>query len=554
MTRLDHISYLMRWPLWVISVLLFACLAWWVLPPELGGAAGLVGVIGFLPVSFEGIVTYYLLSLNYLVIGAFTIRYMFPMRKPLGQRLARHSPPSRPLILTVSLMGGALTTGLVLTFLEWMDNWSSIIFSDEFTTLDTHFFRTGPGMAVALISWAIWIAILTSRWTQGDRYTQIAHALARLSLGAMVLLMFAAYVQNLTMQRDPQAAHQMLGSYTGLMLGVSVLIWTICVAAARIYFLPAYHAAAALQHAAVDDTIIRGRMSVTFRLIYMSRKIAFAVVMLIMAVVLWLIVTDILVRVPIGSLTLRHLSIWTGHWLLPDHGIRGIMGLYPASRIMHLLMSVIGLFFFILSQSLFELPLRGYLQNLTQHGRLRWANAIGLAMPVSGLVLGAAAILLEHLGLWSQYIVLAGGVGDRQVMGLIVQPTFWISLPVLVGSFLVLAPVFRFMPLRSTRYQQRAQILFTLFVVATLELFLAGMIQSVSYGYGGQFYNRGTYTTICIGAAVTMWTFIPALRLIYAGQDYAILTQPLVAVPQTAQLARQKEQQTLIQATGVLED
>ena len=86
-------------------------------------------------------------------------------------------------------------------------------------------------------------------------------------------------------------------------------------------------------------------------------------------------------------------------------------------------------------------------------------------------------------------------------------------------------------------------------------LFIAGMIQSVSYGYGGQFYNRGTYTTICLAAAVTLWTFIPALRLIYSGQDYAILTQPMMAVPQSGVATPQAlNQQTLLQATGVLED
>jgi hypothetical protein len=316
-------------------------------------------------------------------------------------------------------------------------------------------------------------------------------------------------------------------------LGLTVLVWSLMVASIRHFFIADYHQARIAQHRWEDRPRPRGRMSLTFRLVYMCRQLAFTVVALTLAVVLWLMFTDIFIRIPLGSMTLRHIWLSSGYWLLPEHGIRGMFGFYPASRLMHLMMTLVGVTLFLLSQYLFDRPWRGSLQSLTTVGRFSWANAAGIAIPAAGLTGGALAMAMEKIGRWSHVITAAGPVSSRRHFDIIFEPTFWIAMPVLIISFIFWMCLMRWLPLRGHLFYRRSQVLFTLFVVATTELFLAGMIQSISYGYGGQYWNRGTFTTMCVGASVTLWTCIPALRLIYAGQDYLALTAQIQNDPAT---------------------
>lgn len=528
MSRIEKYLYAMRWPLVVMTGALMLLLMWWILPPELGGAAGLLGVIGFLAIGPTAYVIYYLLALNYVAVLLITPRQLFPQGSPIGPRLAYHKPPQRRAILTAALMAAALSTGFVITLFESMNLWATLIYNSEFTTLETHLFRAGPGLAVALCAWAIWIAVLTRFWRHGNRYEQLSIMLWRLSYAAMLLLIFAALVHFWAIKQHPFLLQQALGSYTGLVLGMTVLIWTSNVWVIRLFFLPAYHQAVKLKQAMADDTPKRGRMSYTFRFIFFFRRLVFVITALIMAIILWLLVTDILIRVPIGAKALKLLELWTGYWLLPEHGIRGILGFYPATRIAHLGMSAVGLMSFVVSQMLFELPLRNYIHHLTHRGRLPWINAIGLAGPLAMLTVGAASLVLEYMGRWSQYVVAAGGVSDRRYFGMIFQPTFWIALPILIGSYFFWLLLIRSIKLPGTFFFQRTQFLYGIFVAATIELFIAGMIQSVSYGFGGSYFDRGTYTSICASGAVALWTLLPALRLTYAGQDYLAITAPIL--------------------------
>lgn len=527
MSRIDQLLYTLRWSLVILTGLMMLALIWWVFPPELGGAAGLLGVIGFLAVGPTAYVIYYLLALNYVAVLLITLRQLFPQGSLIGLRLAHDMPPQRRAVLTTSLMAAALCTGFVITGFESQNLWSTLIFNAEFTTLETHLFRAGPGMAVALFAWAIWITVLGRFWRAGNRYEQISIALTRLALTAMLLVIFAALVHGTGIKRHPELQHQALGSYTGLVLGMTVLIWICNVWAIRLFFLPAYHKAVELKQSLADDKRKHGHMSNTFRFIYFMRRLVFVGTALAMGAILWALVTDILIRVPVGSIALKHLEVWTGYWLIPDHGIRGILGFYPATRIAHLGMSVFGLSLFLISQILFELPLRNYLHSLTQKGRLSWLNAIGLAVPLAGLSVGAASLILEYMGMWGQYTIDAGSASSRRYFGIIFQPTFWIALPVLIGSYIFWLTMLRTIKLPGTMFFQRTQILYAIFVTATIELFIAGMIQSVSYGYGGAFYDKGTFTSICTSGAVTLWVLLPALRLTYAGQEYMAITSPI---------------------------
>lgn len=546
MRRVDAILYRLRWPEVILSSLLMLGLIWWVLPTELFGAAGLVGVIGFLPVSFVGHVVYYLLALNFVTILLLAVRYMFPPAAPVAIHLAREQPASRSMVLTTGMMIGALLTGAALSIFEVLDIWANIVYSSEFTTMETHLFRAGPGMAIAMIGWAGSIVLLQRYWRRGDTMTQLALASQRLAIAAMLLLILAAIVHNHALKRDPDMIHQALGSYTGLVLGLTVLIWSLLVASVRHFFIADYHQARIAQQQWEDKPRPRGKMSLTFKLVYMCRQLAFAVISLTLAVVLWLMFTDIFIRIPMGSMTLRHLSITSGYWLLPEHGIRGMFGFYPASKLMHLMMSLFGVTLFLLSQYLFEKPWRSSLQSLTTAGRFSWANAAGIAIPAAGLTGGALAMAMEKIGRWSHAITAAGPVSDRRHFDIIFEPTFWIAMPVLVISFVFWMCLMRRLPLTGHLFYRRSQVLFTLFVVATTELFLAGMIQSISYGYGGQYWNRGTFTTMCVGASVTLWTCIPALRLIYAGQDYLALTAQIQNDPATKYASSQSQRDDVI--------
>lgn len=527
MNRIERCLHALRWPIVILAVLLMLMLTWWVMPVELGGAAGLFGVIGFLSVGPMAYIIYYLLALNYVAVLIITLRQLLPQGNPIGPRLAYNSPPQRRAVLTVSLMCAGLSTGFLITAFESLNLWVTFIYAKEFTTPETHLFRAGPGMAVALIAWACWLGVLTKFWQNGNRNEQISKALSRLTLMAMLLLIFAGLAHGVSMNNHPMVPHQALGSYTGLVFGLTVLIWCFNVWAIRLFFLPAYHKAVALKQSLADDTRKRGKTSYAFKFIFFMRRLVFVATALIMGVILWALVTDVLVRVPVGAGALKNLESWTHYWLMPDHGIRGIFGFYPATKLAHLGMSAFGLLLFVGSQILFELPLHNYLQKLTSKGRLSWANAIGLATPLAGLTVGAASLILEYMGKWSQYTIDAGMVSDRRYFGIIFQPTFWIALPIFVGSYIFWLILIRVVRLPGTFFFQRAQILYALFVAATIELFISGMIQSVSYGYGGAFYDKGTFTSICTAGAITLWTLLPALRLTYAGQDYMAIVNPI---------------------------
>ena len=107
-----------------------------------------------------------------------------------------------------------LSAGLLATLLE-IPNWWDWIYDGGLIVLYAIW-------AVMLLLWIAWAIVFFIYWRQGDRYTQLGKMIRGLFVGSLLELLVAAPVQAFTHERDCYCAR---GSYTGLVFGVTVLLW-----------------------------------------------------------------------------------------------------------------------------------------------------------------------------------------------------------------------------------------------------------------------------------------------------------------------------------------
>ncbi len=257
-------------------------------------------------------------------------------------------------------------------------------------------------------------------------------------------------------------------------------------------------------------------MPLSLLLLFRLRRLGFAIVAVILTGSVWLLMMDIVMRYPRGSVMLKWMEIWYGQYPMFSHGIRGMMGIYPASLPAHWLSTGAGLLAFILSQwFLLRSPGEPWRVQLLATGPMPpLVRAMG-ALPMAVLTVGASSMVLEALRFWGDL-----PLPRVYVLGFKFYPTAWIALILLLGSWWGWTRWLKRRWAFHDRYVQLGGLVYYLFVASGLLLLLGGFMQILSVGFVGNFWENGSYTAMGTSLSVMLWTLAPALTLVYYAGDY----------------------------------
>jgi hypothetical protein len=141
---------------------------------------------------------------------------------PRGRLRVGVQTTGRPMILSVlsaGLMGAILTVGLLASVLELAGQWQR--FAGRAPDLEHYW----PSLVALAIAWTIWAVLFFTYWRQGDHYTWAGRVLRGLFAGSILELLVAAPAHVFAVRHEKESCYCELGSYTGLVLGGTVLLW-----------------------------------------------------------------------------------------------------------------------------------------------------------------------------------------------------------------------------------------------------------------------------------------------------------------------------------------
>jgi hypothetical protein len=118
------------------------------------------------------------------------------------------------------LAGMLLTAGLLATLLEFRDTWVRL------TIVDTGGPTQGfwPIWVAMLLLWVLWAAAFHHLWRNLDHRTAVSRTTRALLAGTVLEVVVAGPVHAWVLRKDDEC-HCARGSYTGLVFGVTVLVW-----------------------------------------------------------------------------------------------------------------------------------------------------------------------------------------------------------------------------------------------------------------------------------------------------------------------------------------
>jgi hypothetical protein len=262
----------------------------------------------------------------------------------------------------------------------------------------------------------------------------------------------------------------------------------------------------------------------TLRVLYWFRLPAFVAWCLALTLGVWLLIWDVAIRHPIGAILLN--TLWQTLGFLPavDHGMRGVMGLWPASLMTHWALCLTGVLWYLGTHLAVLRPRRRWVTHLGQ-AKFDMVHVWAAALMPAMLTVGLLATILEPLGLWSRlgewpwwpqrhYMG-----GSRQSMTVVLDDSFWLAMPLLLLSWVAWRMLLKRLWARGDRYWHLVAFTYVLFMVAGLELFLSGMML-VRTSFIEDFWKVGSYTGAALSAGVLLWAGGAGVMLLYTSREY----------------------------------
>jgi hypothetical protein len=219
MTTGQTLAYRLRWVMLIAAVLCLAVWIAWVFALPIFGwlvdkPAGFLGT----PLIFFDIDS----STNYVhaagLCGVLLLT-QWAFLRPRGNwsmRLADHSRPLWTSIIAAAFIAMLLSIGAIAIVMEIPDWWAQM--ADNLQLL------LWPVWIAMAVLWIIWIVVFALYWRSGDRYTQLTRMVRGLIAGSVLEMLVAAPVQAMCYDRGKDC-YCSRGSYTGLVLGGTALIW-----------------------------------------------------------------------------------------------------------------------------------------------------------------------------------------------------------------------------------------------------------------------------------------------------------------------------------------
>lgn len=258
-------------------------------------------------------------------------------------------------------------------------------------------------------------------------------------------------------------------------------------------------------------------MPITLAILYHLRKVFFTLLALLMTLIIWLLLADLIMRYPLGAITLKYLNLWYGFYPMFEHGFRGSMGIYPETVDAHLTLTVSGLVMFFITQYLFLEPGKRWKKHLIHRTPANSYVFVMVALPAAMLTVGVMSSILELIGLW-KYLP---GEAYRS-LGCIWLPQTMVLWFTLLISWSSWSKIFERVFRRGDRFMQLAGMTYCLFVASAICMGFSAVIQIHQVGFQSTYWLAGSYTGIILSASVMLWTLIPALTLIYASKSYSL--------------------------------
>lgn len=219
-------AYRFRWALLVTGlVLMIPSVLWVTLGWSEWFGLDVMGLVGT-PMAFitglrnsvfssQSNTGFYVMCDGALLLGIVLVAQWAFLRpgRGLTVSLTKTGRPMTSAVMAAALMAMFLSLALLATLLELFDGWDNAWADGQPWALWT-------GMVVV---WMAWAMVFAKYWRDGDRYTQLSRMIRWLLAGSVLTLIIAAPAQAYaTRNRDCYCAR---GSYTGLVLGGTVLFW-----------------------------------------------------------------------------------------------------------------------------------------------------------------------------------------------------------------------------------------------------------------------------------------------------------------------------------------
>lgn len=208
-------AYRLRKGLLVVgSLCVLAGVAWAVLAPPLQWGAGL---LGSQLVVFDGDSKGKYWTNVAVVVGLFFLSQWWFLRPRRGwaPTLTLTGRPMKRAVVIAACLSALISMSVLGTALELVGGWEGFV-----KLLGNSIINF---WGVIAVMWAAWGVVFFLYWRQGDRYTQLGRMIRGLLAGSFLAFLVAVPVQITAPRR--QNCYCALGSYTGLVLAGTVLLW-----------------------------------------------------------------------------------------------------------------------------------------------------------------------------------------------------------------------------------------------------------------------------------------------------------------------------------------
>lgn len=149
---------------------------------------------------------------------------------PRGAWRIKLNDSGRPLstsILVAALAAALLSIGLLASITQWTGTWVRIVGNPQTNDYNQIDLRYWPVLIAVAVSWLIWSVLFALYWKSANRSTQFSRMLRGLFAGSILELLVSTPVHVAVLRnKDDSECYCATGSYTGLVLGGTVLLWT----------------------------------------------------------------------------------------------------------------------------------------------------------------------------------------------------------------------------------------------------------------------------------------------------------------------------------------
>jgi hypothetical protein len=215
-------AYRFRWALLFLALICLIASLWWLAVPLLFDIEdGTVRIAPWwlLPTSFWNLLleidsdsAEYAANVAGFLGVLLLAQWMFLRpRRGFLLGLGETARPMRTAVVAAGFLAMMLTVGAIATLLELTDLWNEVVDNGWYVP------------AAAAVVWLVWAVVFFAYWRRGTRFEQLRRMAKGLIAGSVLELLVAAGVY--AWKPDTDDCWCARGSYTGLVLSATVMIW-----------------------------------------------------------------------------------------------------------------------------------------------------------------------------------------------------------------------------------------------------------------------------------------------------------------------------------------